>query len=162
MCMVVPKFMKIRMLKFLLVNFVWSPKCAAVPKCPYLSLESWGAHELGDNDAQWWWSFGVGFGVGYKVEELQHYPKSEISPVFCWDPLLLVRLKNGWREGGRDWQWSCKRHKERLNLWKQANSRLSPQVRIHTGEVERHSCNLKRINYFSDKTMGDKDIVKEI
>ena len=23
-------------------------KCAAVPKCPYLSLESRGAHELGD------------------------------------------------------------------------------------------------------------------
>ena len=26
-------------------------KCAAVPKCPYLSLESWGAHELGDPPA---------------------------------------------------------------------------------------------------------------
>ena len=25
-------------------------------------------------------AFGVGFGVGYKVEELQHSPKSEISP----------------------------------------------------------------------------------
>ena len=44
-------------------------------------------------------AFGVGFGVGYKVEELQHSPKSEISRLqfsaeIC-NPLLLIRLKNG-------------------------------------------------------------------
>ena len=38
-------------------------------------------------------AFGVGFGVGYKVQESQHL-KSEISPVFC-NPLLFIRLKNG-------------------------------------------------------------------